>query len=77
MDELKLSKAAEGRCMSKAATSRRRIERQYLPPPSWGRVGVGVVPSSDELVELNQRPLPTLPRLGGGKQQALCGIRVE
>src|SRR5688572_9343986 len=37
------------------------------PPPSWGRVGVGVVLSSEKRVELSRRrPHPTLPRLGGG-----------
>jgi hypothetical protein len=43
--------------LSKAATRRRRIEmkiahekhrRHVPPPPSWGRVGVGVVLSSDD-----------------------------
>jgi hypothetical protein len=37
------------------------------PPPSCGRVGVGVVPSCEDRVELNRRrPTLTLPRLGGG-----------
>ncbi len=32
-----------------------------LPPPSWGRVGAGVVLSSEDRVEQNHRPHPNPP----------------
>jgi len=38
-----------------------------LPPPSWGRAGVGVVVSTDDRAKRNRfAPTLTLPRLGGG-----------
>src|SRR5688572_17621728 len=36
-----------------------------LPPPSWGRVGVGVVLSSEDCAELKQRPHPNPPPARG------------
>src|SRR5688500_3887761 len=48
----------------------RRVKRIYdphpppkknLPPPSWGRAGVGVVLSSENRAELKHRPHPNPP----------------
>src|SRR5688572_18204581 len=50
-----------------AAQSHLREHVTVPPPPSWGRVGVGVVLSTEDRVERSRRrPHPTLPRLGGG-----------
>src|SRR5687767_14947835 len=50
-----------------------------LPPPSWGRVGVGVVLSAARLRQAEPpRPHPTLPRLGGGSlaSRLECPLRL-
>jgi hypothetical protein len=49
---------------------------EHLPPPSWGRVGVGAVLSTEDRAKLTRRrPHSTLPRPGAGqshvKQRAL------